>query len=277
MKKIICIILLINLLCGCEEFFTSEVEAPRQSTQPQLVIHGYISPQNSEIKVSVSLSIPMFGKQINQAKIVTDAQVILRNDQNQSVKLLYDEDKEYYVAQTNTFPIVAGKIYQLEVQDTQGNRATAECTVPEEIAGNIQNIQVIKTKDAESDAFQVAFNFRDTPNVRNYYIAEAWAETDNGYFKRKAEIKQFTDNNRDGQIISVRSEKTSGEAENVQGVEIVLLSVDYNYYQYFKTVSMQSDTESLGAFSEPVFILSNIKGGLGVFGAYNEKRVIVEF
>lgn len=277
MKKIICIILLINLLFGCEEFFTSEVEAPQQSTQSQLVIHGYISPQNSEIKVSVSLSIPMFGKQINQAKIVTDAQVILRNDKNQSVKLLYDENKEYYVAQTNAFPIVAGKIYQLEVQDTQGNRATAECTVPEEIAGSIQNIQVIKTKDAESDAFQVAFNFRDTPNVRNYYIAEAWAETDNGYFKRKSEIKQFTDNNRDGHIISVRSEKTSGEAENVQGVEIILLSVDYNYYQYFKTVSMQSDTESLGAFSEPVFILSNIKGGLGVFGAYNEKRVSVKF
>lgn len=277
MRKIICIILSIKLLWSCEDFFKSEVEAPEQGTKPQLIIHGYISPQNPEIIVSVSLSNPVFGKQTNGTQVVSDAQVMLRNEQNQSVQLLYDNLEEHYKIGTNSFPIVEGKTYRLEVQDTQGNRASAECTVPKNIAGNIQNIQVIKTKDAESDAFQVAFNFQDTPNVRNYYIAEAWAETDYGYFKRKAEIKQFTDNNRDGQNISVRSEKTSGEAKNVEGIEIILLSVDYNYYQYVKTVLMQSDTEALGPFSEPVFITSNIKGGLGIFGAYSEKRATIKF
>lgn len=277
MKNIIYIILIINFLCGCEDFFKSEVNPPQQSTQSQLVIHGYVSPQNPEIKVSVSLSAPMFGKQTQPTKSVTDAQVVLRNDQSQSVKLRYDENKEYYVGQTSIFPIVAGETYYLEVQDAQGKRATAMCTVPENVTGKIEDVQVIKTKEAEADAFQIAFHFQDAPNLQNYYIAEAWAETDNGYFKKKAEIKPFTDNNRDGQIITVRSEKTLGEVKNVQGVEIILLSADYNYYQYVKTVSMQSDTESLGPFSEPVFILSNIKGGLGVFGAYNEKRARLEF
>lgn len=276
MKKIV-YSLIISLLCSCQSFFKSEVSPPEQSTKPQLVVHGYVSPQNSEIKVSVGLSNPVFGKQHSDNQIITDAQVILRNSGNQSISLSFDASKGYYKTTTDLFPINSGETYQLDVKDTQGNHATAECTVPENIATTIGNIRVIKTKEAENESFQIAFQFQDTPNLRNYYIAEAWADTDNGHFKRKAEIKPFTDNNRDGQTISVRSEKTPGKAQTVEKVEIILLSADYNYYQYVKTVLMQSEIKDLGAFAEPIFITSNIKGGLGVFGAYSQQQVTVSF
>lgn len=274
MKTIIGILFTVFVIAGCsDDFFKKEVEAPENSIQPQLVIHSYISPQNPEINVSVQMSIPSFGKQKVFSEAVTNAVVTIYNEQNEQATIPFEDTKNSYSLSTSVFPIFEGKTYRLEVRDSKGNRATAQCTVPQNITGTIQNLKLVNTKEEGSDAYQVTFDFQDTPNVKNYYISTALLY---GYYTEILKIKPFTDKNRDGEIISVRSEKRIGSFIEKNKIDVTLSVADIHYYEYLKTVSAQVDSEDLGPFAEPIFILSNVKGGLGVFGAYCQKSLSLE-
>ncbi|ATA75471.1 hypothetical protein CGC52_08610 [Capnocytophaga sp. H2931] len=279
MKKYFNILLVFSgfLFVGCENFFKSEVEPPKISTQSQLVIHSYISADSPDIKVKVAMSNPTFGNH-SQSGIpsVSNAQVTLRNDQNESITLPYESNSEYYTISATTFPIEAGKTYHLEVRDSHGNKATAHCTVPQNIVGDIQNVTVIDTKNEGSDAYQVSFDFQDRANERNYYIPVILVRQELSNYDRRLEAKFFTDNNRDGNRITVRSEKDFGSAQYVKQVVVTLYTTDVNFYEYGRSVSLQNDTEDIGPFGETVILNSNIKGGLGVFGAYTKKVVTLE-
>jgi len=51
-------------------------------------------------------------------------------------------------------------------------------------------------------------------------------------------------------------------------------SISESYYKYLKTLNSNSNT--LGFFSEPVQIYSNVKGGIGIFGNYKIDNYIIE-
>ena len=51
-------------------------------------------------------------------------------------------------------------------------------------------------------------------------------------------------------------------------------SISESYYKYLKTLNSNSNT--LGFFSEPVQIYSNVKGGIGIFGSYKIDNYIIE-
>lgn len=51
-------------------------------------------------------------------------------------------------------------------------------------------------------------------------------------------------------------------------------SISESYYKYLKTLNTNSNT--LGFFSEPVQIYSNVKGGIGIFGNYKIDNYIIE-
>ncbi|MFJ1261468.1 DUF4249 domain-containing protein [Capnocytophaga canis] len=279
MKKYFSILLLLGgfLLMSCENFFKSEVDPPQISTHPQLVVHSYISAGSSDVKVKVALSNPIFGSRSESGMpSVSDARVTLRNDQYGSVTIPYETHSGYYIISTTNFPIEAGKTYYLEVQDTKGNKATAHCTVPHDIVGDVQNLKLINTKSEGSDAYQVSFDFQDTANQRNYYIPVILVRQELSNYDRRLEAKFFTDNNRDGHRITVRSEKEFGSAQYVKKVIVTLYNADVNFYEYARSVSSQNEAQDAGPFAETVILNSNIKGGLGVFGAYTKKVVTLE-
>ncbi|MFD1144886.1 DUF4249 domain-containing protein [Larkinella insperata] len=55
-------------------------------------------------------------------------------------------------------------------------------------------------------------------------------------------------------------------------INLMLLHVDKNYYDYHRTLQQQGDVDE-NPFAEPVLISTNIQGGLGCFGAYNRSAL----
>ena len=51
---------------------------------------------------------------------------------------------------------------------------------------------------------------------------------------------------------------------------ITLYTIDENYYNFHKEADL-SDLDGGNPFSEPVIVLSNIEGGLGLFSAFNKR------
>jgi hypothetical protein len=48
---------------------------------------------------------------------------------------------------------------------------------------------------------------------------------------------------------------------------MMVYNADVNYFKYHRSLQQRLDTEN--PFTEPSIIYTNIKGGLGCFGAYN--------
>lgn len=138
---------------ACEDTFNLIEFVDGEQLEEQgnkLVINGYISPQDSVVRIKVSRSQPLINKVIDYSTpwsqrelvhYVKDAQVML-SDGEQEIELNYTEEiypseNGYddthiysYLVLTESFPIVAGKTYTVTVTSTEGEVATASTYVP---------------------------------------------------------------------------------------------------------------------------------------------------
>lgn len=275
MKKLLLSFIILNALLtfnSCEDdIFKKEIDPPQSATTPQCVVQSYLSPDNENIEVSLQWSQPIFNTAIEVLNnpIIKNAKVVLFNNEKKSVPLVFDNEKQLYVAKNSLFPIKEKENYSLQVEVPNTPTVTANCTVPSKFKSEIENIRLIRTSDDGSAAFQVVFEFNDIPNEKNYYLAEIILKTND--FNKIIKVEPFTDFNRDGKKILVRSEKVWDNGYySKDSISINLFSVDKHFYDYKRTVLQQEESEDLGVFAEPVFIISNIKNGLGIFGAYTK-------
>ena len=84
------------------------------------------------------------------------------------------------------------------------------------------------------------------------------------------------DKGKDGQVLTANFKYIeSGAMNSPIGFEIILMKVDVNYYNYYKTLNNYADGDP---FAEPVILFSNIQNGLGVFCNFQtEKRRLFLF
>lgn len=275
MKKLLLSFIIINTLltfnsCG-ENLFEKEVAPPHSATIPQCVVEGYLSPNSDEVQVSLQWSKPLFNTTTEALNnpYINNAKVVLFNSAKESIPLVFDEYRQIYIAKHTSFPIKEKENYSLQVEIPNTPTVTANCTIPSKFKSEIENIRIIKTSDDGSEALQIAFEFNDIPNEKNYYLADILIKKHN--FNSIVRVEPFTDFNRDGKKILVRSEKIwDNNYYNKDSIEINLFSVDKSLYDYKRSILKQQDNEDLGIFKEPVFIISNINNGLGIFGAYTK-------
>jgi Domain of unknown function (DUF4249) len=93
---------------------------------------------------------------------------------------------------------------------------------------------------------------------------------------RKA-TELFSDSKNDGSLFASgigrfpNNFSVGSSATNVKiKIELILISCDEGYFNYHKSLENYSGNNP---FSEPTLVSSNITGGLGCFGAYNQSRL----
>lgn len=140
-------ILFTALLTSCETLVSNVPPGRLPSLEEKLVISSFISPQDTLVKVYVSLSSPLFSEAksvfrnymvidgdttfFGETPFVPNADVFLKNG-SKELKLAYNSREEYYfmIPSKNTIEISPNQKYELRVQ-YQDKIATAETTVPE--------------------------------------------------------------------------------------------------------------------------------------------------
>jgi len=312
MKTISYIVLLLTgfALAGCDSL-KQEVSPDRLAKEPEkLVVAFFISPQDTVLAARVGRSSTVLGQNSLSFFNVLNAVVTL-SDGSRSVSLtnavLSDRGfNPYYRATPEQLPIVAGKTYTLTVSVPNGQTVTATCTVPGPVA--LDNVLIDSTIRTEIGlAYKEYFarlRWRDPAGQINYYRAAG----QNDYFfrdfifgspntpPRDTLIRQpgswffsngstITDVGQDGQEMVSGRGRLAVAFSFQNGQQTIslpqspltahLLNVDVNYYRYHDEVDRQSRA-GRNPFAEPVLIQTNIRGGLGCFGAYNKSTLVTE-
>ncbi len=197
------IILFAFILLGCTEFVDDQINQPEG--EELVLIYGFISPEEEQIKISVSETKSIFDEDVdfvfgtNEDLIIEDATVAMENEDGTSVSLLFDDTLKRYVIPASSFPIEPGNEYRLNVI-AKGQSFTATCTIPE---GKVED--VISSLGFRIDEFgqrveNLKVQFEDIRGTNNFYIVGAKykpiggtdIETSNAFFGQQRFVTDVT-------------------------------------------------------------------------------------
>jgi len=253
-------------LFSCEK--DADIKLPK--VEPVLSVYGFLSPEDTITNIVVKNSRPFFGEKVNSTiDYVTDARVEI-TIHGQDYVLPYSEQTNSYYLDSNVLKIIPGEEYFIEVAAPDFPTVTSSTVILE---SNNETLELVKTTKPTDSGEYYFFNVRwtDNPNEKNYYRLT-------GYVYENSQVESLDRNN----IFLYDDSDWSGHTITSNdliyigaGTELhlILLNIDYNYYQYHKTVR---DFVLYGdlPFSEPVFVNSNIKNGVGVFASFRKYEII---
>ena len=268
-------VLLLN--SGCE----SDANVTVPSTERKLVVGGFLSPNENEHEISLSLSEPLFST--DPFFNTTNANVTISSG-GSSYQIAYDVDAAAFVFNNSQFNITNGKNYHLKIVAENGKTVEADMTTLSDTMPSIEEFKINKdTIYSEWSSNQIRYNlklnWKDIASEKNYYrltanrLVKYFGAIDTT-IEPIEEFNSFTlkdDLGKDGQILSstFKFDDYSLNNETV-GFEIVLMKIDVNYYNYYKTLNNYAGEDP---FAEPVILFSNIQNGLGVFSNFQSIKI----
>lgn len=284
------------LFDGCTSL-RNEIDPSLLGVEPsKLVVNCFLSPQDDILAVKVTRSATVVGDSISLLQTgnnVTNATVTL-SEGGQSVVLSYNNVasndstiQPYYSTAAVLLPIIQGHTYTLTVT-ANGQRATGTCTIPAPVP------PTVITLDSLNRRYYVVTKWQDPPGQTNYYqvagifryitnTCRACLQESNINLSFDDENRGlFTDAGMNGTLItSGRAFLTAAATANfynqyrTASVIVNLMSVDQAYYQYEEAIIRQRRSRN-NPFAEPVLIPSNIQGGIGCFGGYNNETLTLK-
>jgi len=254
----------------------------------QLVVQGFISPQDSLVQVSVSKN-HASSSGSNRRDFVTDAAVSITPARGGVVSLRLlpltrtDSVNRWcrYGVPARLLGVQPGGTYALRVRTPGGLEAEATCTVPS------------RTISADDVSVRVQFQAVGSQRFRTFRVA--WPDAPGGepfYSLHSVSYVEAPAPSVGGKTtftyVSYGTAYLSGAASGgqlssveraVQGtnapfepkrsfVQVYLCQTDRNYYYFNLSLARQQQEEVGNLFPEPVPIAGNVRGGLGVFAGY---------
>jgi hypothetical protein len=270
MKRLSIIPIVISALLACEKPVT-DVEIPK--AEKKVSVFCIISPDDSMITAQLSYSAPIFTQSLGP-ELITDADVELSGN-NQTVKLLYNNFLQAYIADTLTFKIKRGTLYRISVKTKAGETVTANCIVPSSYVPLLSALPLRRKEDLDRYTYRILATWIDEPLIKNYYRLYTEEKIDvmgGAPFYNDLGSTMYEDKDKDGKRLEVSNYLNYITEGIVNNFDVYLLNTDVHYYKYH--LSRLNDKGN-DPFSEPNIVYSNIEGGLGCFGAYSKTHVSV--
>jgi hypothetical protein len=293
MKKLLFLqsfILLILINTACSDFFVSDVKGydiPGQ--KPKLVIQCFISPDDSNQKVWVWQSNPVFVPDTNNNGNYSSLPVknaivtLIENDQRYLYQ--YDENSMGYIPASNFPELHAGSTYQLEVTAPGLEKVSASTTMPVNVpqSAHIDTIETATNPDYGYQEDRYSCYFRDIAGETNHYSASLdimGRFPDSSLYLAvtlQSEQGLITDEEKDGELIKLTFKFTHGMIDGVNLDSMATMNIyvmdepSWLYNTSLKKTFQSNSTQN--PFAEPVIMYSNITNGLGIFGSYRKLKV----
>jgi Domain of unknown function (DUF4249) len=281
---------------GCETLVNDISPDRLPTSKNQLVVHGYLSPQDTAIVISVQRSSPVLGLNVGgfgsfggNTPSISGAKVLLTN-RDKTIEVPFDNRRQQYAINTRAMAIRAGETYNLKI--TLGDQTVeSSCKIPRAVfISEVNRDSVLVNAQITPAAYDLTYRlfWTDTRGEKNYYlITGLGAQTRRvqampNTFVLQPEIFNvrfgdfnglwMTDDRDDGTfmiseagIIPYGYRITPNVIPGSRRVEFSLTSYEKTYYEYHRAVQ-QFDNDN--PFAEPSLVPSNIKGGLGCFAGY---------
>jgi hypothetical protein len=265
----ISVVLIMVFLNSC----TKDADVKLPQVESKLVINSFISPQDTVIKVGVTLSQPLYNNSNSGQIFDVNNAVVQISDGVNTKTLNFDPAGNYYSISTAQFQISVGVTYNLTVSTPDGKYVTATTSIPEPNSTLTYTSRYLNDPN-ETDAYSINAYWNDTPGSEDYYRVLYFnkyiyfGDIDTTYSFLFSE--NYSDKNNDGKVLSDNFEVN--KMNNSSG-EIYLMHATKEYYLYHKALRIAPNSGN--PFSEPVQMYSNVKGGYGIFAGFNQYKLEV--
>lgn len=299
--------ILMLTVTSCEDFFVSEVtNLNTPGSEPQLVVYSFISPADTMVWVYVDRSRPYVNTGRPYAPVGANAEVFMARKGEEFVKLHYRSDMQRYVISAKDFPIIAGQYYQLKVETTLGEKASAECWVPEfEIARIELDPPFVATDSWGSNMLRLNWRITTANNGKtNYYRTGAimqrwevvnWGNQPDTFFLGQYPVEidrgqEFFSDPSSRQYAFRAStyyssyesdwkhnfrEESESSYKQFDSLSVFVIQSDIHYFNFHQSARDYYYYDEDFPLAESVHIYTNIKNGLGVFGGYSMRSYVV--
>lgn len=270
------------LYAGCKDFFESPLPDYEVGFQPKLYIFSVISPNLKNTTVEVKSNKPIVGNNASRNNgFVIDAKVGIIQSKD-TTWLWYDNVNTVYRVSSDTLVIKPNMNYKLIVSTPNGLMAQAECTVPDTLL-KLEDIKLSFTttkQEIGDSSYYAQLSFKNLIGEQDYY--DVIYEEINYYASGPSLNVSyswgiFQGKNNLGNLLSTKSNLYTPQylfKKTLRLGYITLLLTDENYYRYHQTIKdFQRAKENPFAEDSPVY--SNVKGGLGVFAAFTQRRILL--
>lgn len=276
MKKICFIATLLAIIAfsACEK--PANIALPNSDPKP--VVFAFLSPEEQNIEVSVTLSNPIFNNKPSgsEFKVVRNALVELEDAAGKKIVLPFDFVKDNYSVPQTMMPLLPGKKYKVLVS-FDNYKVYGETTILEKVVP-IKNVEATQLGRDEFDNIRYSFYTRwdDLANQANYYriiLESRWSSWDgrDTLYGQVLDQLQF-DGSNDGKEMFLRTELSFNPfmMDVKSYFDCYLIHADYPYFEYHKR---RLNYFGEDPFGEPLPMYSNIiGGGLGVVASYRKYR-----
>lgn len=281
--------LLIVLLTSCEKL-VDDVEPPKIASK--LVLFAFLSPEDSIVKVEVSRSRPIFGRNStgNPLAYVSDAIVTVTDQNGQRVNLNYVDSVNGYLVGKAQYTIQPGQTYKVVAQ--VGNElVTGETTVPlQTVQFTSVTYRKIFTPNQNSSYFGpvyiYTYKWQDEPANGNFYRVSVDSRMFSLIYNGPNDIDSvenyynicnsiWDDASKNGQQLTGTCEDYAYYGVEGDTVGFTLLNTDIHYAEYHKR---RLNYFGEDPFSEPVQQYSNVSTGLGIVSSFRKstQQVLVK-
>lgn len=261
-KHTLLIILLTGLVLSCEEVI--QVDLNRAS--PEIVIEAIIQ-KDSTSTVRITRTTSYFDH--GQAGLVSDANVVISNDDGDSELLLYQESGYY---KGNIIRGTEGTMYEIEIL-YEGILYSGQSYMPPATDTILleQKMLSIHGRPESEQMYELECKFTDRPDISDYYLVR-FIQNDillNDFYTLASDFASVDD--------TITYSAGMYFFEPGDSVEINIYSVDENLYNYFS--QLNDATRGMSMFSTPYNPKTNIEHAtLGYFAAwsYTSAHIIID-
>ncbi len=297
------------MLAGCGSL-VQEVDPGRLPTATaKLVIHSYLSPQDTVLAVLVQAPQAVIGQQQNNTSIrnVVANAVVDLSDGTQTVRLPFSVRDQLYRLPIARLPILPGRTYTLSVSAPGFAATTAQSTVPVTVLPTGIEVDSVRSPQGQGSSVRYFSRllWRDPVSVANFYTVSGTMRFDvtvpifsrtnppvvlrdttfagTRPLRLESGVEILGDQSRDGQafisgtfadnVNYYEGPGATGITRNKR-ITLTLMTLDGVYFRYQEALS-RYQTANDNPFAEPVLIPSNIQNGLGCFAALNRASITV--
>jgi hypothetical protein len=275
------LLLLVFFLNACETDLINPVKNIPEN-KPKLVVNAYISPQDSIIAVNLTVSRPVLGKDTSFYSVmnsIPEAKVWITDLTAGSTDTLFYlgwyNGFYHFDCDTSIIKLKAGRKYRLNVITGSNLKTQAECIIPyPNTTLVIDQVDTFTQLDPYHTLFhylRIKYHFNINRKDEIYLqpvvgVESIWGGTmyspGKFYFEKNSDNKTFVD------VQEV-------EIYDANMLHLILMTTDKAYYLYNNALDkLQNSIDN--PFAEPVYLYSNISGGLGVFAAYNSYEITLK-
>lgn len=283
--SVILIVISVLMMLSCEK--DSNLETPEYS--PKLIVHSFISPDDTVLYVHVGATKNLYGQLINYPRKL-------------AVKVsLFDGEKEILFSERDTngmckvkYPILPGREYKLMAQCPGYPDVSALTKVP---ANNPITLSVdtasslIRHEWGTYIETKFIFKILDIMGEKNYYNVYATSKTTNRFGSSVSPLQYYDDNSEynfsntklvsdnlmDGKTITTHFNLYNTKSDTMtysHEITGYVLNTDETYFKYHQSLQNYSGTDDPFTEFSPVY--SNIEGGLGVFASYVRHKKVMK-